>query len=319
MFKNEKKGEIAMEEIRSKDVENILQCTAIERKRWTDEGKIVVEKTVRVRTPYCSCVDAFVYDKEKIESITPEQIAAWRKEHEDKKKETRRLAAKKAKITKEILKRIREDNKEFFNYLKNAYNKEFAVTMQLAYWVYEISLCAYDNRDLYKEKNLALNLLLKNSREFLDFGLYKSNETVISSIHICSDHMNMFKEEWNAFGNGGPYTKTDLYNFYVENDLDKCPYCHAHKDKDYYSLVNLIFGNEYEEIILNIPYPMASQYLSSGDVVLAKLSNESYFGEAVCLSQDGFTSTTSDRKNKLNIVAEFNKAVKAYKKVYKLN
>jgi hypothetical protein len=77
------------------DLERMLCCARSERKRWTDEGKLVVVQYLPVRIAGRS-TEYPVYDFRTVLRLNPEDIAGWRDEHRMEVAERRRTRSPKA-------------------------------------------------------------------------------------------------------------------------------------------------------------------------------------------------------------------------------
>lgn len=100
LYKNEKYHELLHERIKNefedstgigpKDTESILECTTTERKRWEKSGKLDVSNYFEAGTRRHP-INIPMYSRLQLESITEEEIQAWRDEHETNKENKRKL------------------------------------------------------------------------------------------------------------------------------------------------------------------------------------------------------------------------------------
>lgn len=76
------------------EAQQILHCTALERKRWIQEGRLLV---LDYRTLLPTGISYPVHHREIIMAITPDEIAQWRVEHQQEV-QLHRIAAVNARI-----------------------------------------------------------------------------------------------------------------------------------------------------------------------------------------------------------------------------
>lgn len=251
-----------------KEVEEILDCTSTERKRWLDEGKIKHNgKTGKIRTPYSSYNYVDLYDKNTIDSITTDAIETWREEHKKIVSENRKRAAKKATATRAKNKQTKINNDTMIEQWKSLYGEEQTLLFNYAYWTYKISemtdkmIDRYVRDGYYALKNNAIVKMLKYSEMLIESDLFLDENGKVSA-HLCKKHLEEFKEWWYMI-DGGPWSAGDINAWAQSNkkEIEKCNGCLYHDDKKYYSLFKFTFKLGENVLLLNMPYPIGQRLL----------------------------------------------------------
>lgn len=226
------------------------------------------------------------------------------------------------KIVEKTRKELRNYNKRTYEDLKKNFGEKYASTMQLAFWTYKISEeidmsnpYSEENEKFVNLKNEALKVLVDNS-EFVDFGFFNSPYGKVESVELCNKHNIDFRTNWYY---GGYDMEQDMINFYLENNLYECEHCKAEYTDNFYSLVNIIVGDENNKTILNLPYLTAKSVLSNEQIVLAKFSNESHQRESICMKEDFFKLRNDENFVRLDVVKQLNSSLKKFKKVHEID
>lgn len=257
------------------NVEEILSITKLERKRWTDEGKLIVVKT-EMFTKYGKDFECPYYDYKQVHSLKSSKIEKWREDHKKKVSKNRLTGAKKAVKTRDKNNAIIDNfyNTELVGMKEkwNQVDEELFVTFNLAFWTMWCSRMAkqfqekahnavkkaneYNTKKeyFYKLKNTAIDMLLDSKYTKLSF--YRPEDPDKIYISFCDNHY----EDWCEQRRWGYMDKWDYY--YLNRDrVDNCKNCNVDREKDYYSLYYLdISHNELSDIKFSFhtPYPIAT-------------------------------------------------------------
>lgn len=225
------------------------------------------------------------------------------------------------KIVEKTRKELRIYNKRTYEDLKKNFGEKYASTMQLAFWTYKISEeidmsnpYSEENEKFVNLKNEALKVLVNNS-EFVDFGFFNSPYGKVKFVKLCNKHSIDFRANWYYDGNDMNY---HAINYYLANNLHECKHCKAEYIDNFYSLVNIIIGDENNKTILNLPYLTAKSVLNDEQIMLAKFSNESHQRESISMKEEFFKLRNDKNFVCLDIVKQLNSSLKNFKKVYEI-
>lgn len=197
--------------LKSSEVEEILKCTKLERKRWGESGVINIIGYSEF-SKWGKHLESPIYDRLHIYSIKEKDIETWRENYNNYKKETKKNSVKRGKETKNINDKTRENFKEEFKKLLVSWYKidsKLGVTYELAFWIVWVSRWAKENQlkvytakskkekyllqvnCLYKLKNQGIELLLKS--DFKTLGFYRPEDCdKYSGLSFCENHY----EDW---------------------------------------------------------------------------------------------------------------------------
>jgi hypothetical protein len=260
-------------------VQELLNITSTERKRWTDEEKLAVDH-YDTFNKWGKTIEYPMYDAFEISKLTRDTIELWRKEHKTKIRENRKVASKKSV---ETLKRNKSIKREFYEkewkQLLSQWFKtkgELGATLQLSFWTVWLSRWAKefqlkasrartkgDEYNLLKEqyyqlKNDAMELLVRSPYTKLSFYCPLLPHKIIN-LQFCSNHYGLWCE-LREFGYIGKW------EFFENNrkDICKCDNCTFDQVNDYYSLYYLsVESNELADFrfSFHIPYPIGKSFL----------------------------------------------------------
>ncbi len=290
-FYNEFKDILA---VNPTELEEVLGCTKMERKRWTNENLLKVFE-YRTFRKYGQTLEYPVFDRLQVCSITEENVASWREEYEKIKKKNKEIATHKAIETRKINENMRADfKKEFKKILASWYRLDgkLGATFELAYWTVWISRWAKENQEkaydavrnkesylsqkeyLYKLKNDALNQLIKS--EYASQSFYRSENHCKESFELCKDHYEAWKEEREWI-----YMSKWTYFERHKEDIQECSNCNYDAGEDYYSLFYLeIEHNEIKDYKFNFhtPYSIGKSIFRNKDELPMVKNNEDVDG-----------------------------------------
>lgn len=255
-------------------LQDILDITSTERKRWTSEGKLKVDH-----------YDSFykwgrdngfpMYDAFEISKITAETIEVWRSEHKKNVRENRKNAIERSISTRKRNQVIQRKfyEKEWKEMLSKWFkvNGELGVTLQLSFWTVWLSRWAkefqsksfrartrgvqFNNKkeQFYELKNDAMELLMRSPYTKLSFYSPHSPHKIFN-LQFCSNHYSIWCDlrEFEYVG------KWDFFQMY-EKAITSCPGCAFDQVADYYSLYYLSVNSvELEDFrfSFHIPYPI---------------------------------------------------------------
>lgn len=237
----------------SSEVEEILKCTKLERKRWGEEGLLDII-AYREFSKWGKNLASPLYDRLNIYSITEKDIETWKEKYNKYKKENKKVAIKKAKETKNINDMSREIFKENFKKLLASWYKidsKLGVTFELAFWIVWVSRWAKENQlkafaakskkeeylskvnCLYKLKNHGIELLLKSDSKVLGFYRPENCDKYIDLL-FCESHY----EYWCSEREFNYISKWEYFKDNIKQIL-RCKDCSVKIIKDYYSLFYL--------------------------------------------------------------------------------
>jgi len=237
----------------SSEVEEILNCTKLERKRWGEQGLLNIIG-YREFSKWGKYLESPLYDRLHIYSIKEKDIENWKENYNNYKKENKKEAIKKGKETKNLNDKTRENFKEEFKKLLASWYKidsKLGVTYELAFWIVWVSRWAKENQlkafaakskkdeyliqvnFLYKLKNQGIELLLKSN--FKTLGLYRPEDCdKYTDLSFCENHY----EYWCSEREFMYIPKWEYFENNIKQIL-RCKDCTVNIIKDYYSLFYL--------------------------------------------------------------------------------
>lgn len=255
-------------------VEQLLNCTPTERKRWTMEKILpVVEYRSFTYGKYP------VYERWSIEhDFSQEKLAKLREEHELEVAKHRAQATKKANKTKrtniakrkvfeqEMKKQIRDWNKR---------GLELGATLELAFWTMWASRWAKANElrarharietkkvsytakkeQWYVEKDEAMRVLASSPYTKLSF--YRPEYADKFNLFFCDKHY----QEFRYLRDMGVYQNTFEAYEVEPKKYNKCPDCVTTYERNYYSLYYLEIATDEYNFSFHVPYPIGKEFL----------------------------------------------------------
>ena len=228
------------------DVEQILQCTSTERKRWAADGKLPVLDYREFRKA-ARDIPYPIFDRREILGIAPGTVEQWRNEHLSFVQLRRKTGTQKAIASRKAHQQARTAASATWETMVAVWNSQgspaLAAVLQLAYWTAQVSRWAKTNREKsqgavkyrdrylageqawYQLKNQALHLLLQTP--YAQVSFYRPEEPDKISLTLCDDcdedRREMHMSKWEYF---------DLFGASVH----RCPECSVERDREYYSL-----------------------------------------------------------------------------------
>lgn len=275
------------------ELQAMLQCTALERRRWTQEGKLLV-LTYRPFRKLSRVVEYPVYDRLAMMAITQDDIADWRQEHQNITIQKRHEGVLKARATRQTNAHIREQQRQTWRDMiaqwQTQGSPELTAILELAYWTVWCSRWAKENQlkglrasrhadtykqrkeDWYHRKNRAMHLLARTPLAHLSF--YRPPEPHKRLLWLCEAHYQEKREDdfesvWDYFEHNKRAIKT-------------CPQCSYKKEKDYYSLYLLEIQTETIPDLsfsFHIPYPLGKSAFPKPSTLprIIHVEQEGYF------------------------------------------
>ncbi len=256
------------------ELENLLQCSATERKRWVKDGKLVVleYRTFRkagkdLRYP--------VHDRRVVIAISQDEIASWRQEYQDQIQQHRRLgvslAVERRKINQQLRQQFQLAWQETVTTWTIQASLDLAQVLQLAYWTCWASRWAKENhlkglhsskhmaryqaqRDAwYARKNEAMQLLYHTP--FAKLSFYRPENPDKMVLSLCDEH---YEEKIEGY-------YEDKWEFYEIHKaaINACPHCFVQIERDYYALYYLeITTAHFPELrfSFHMPYPIGKSH-----------------------------------------------------------
>ncbi|MDF0555709.1 hypothetical protein [Kamptonema sp. UHCC 0994] len=266
------KSELAVEPI---ELEELLQCSKSERKRWVKEGKLPILEYRSFRKSGMA-LEYPVHDRRFILSLTPADIQQWREEHRSQIKTNRQTGAQIASESRKEHEQSREAFSSAWEKIIEEWQEkgsaEISAILQLAYWTVWASRWAKENQlkslraikyneqyeqqreQWYQRKNQAIQLLAQVPYGILAF--YRPVDADKLYLKLCDNHYEMMKE--------GYYW--DKWEFYYHNRklVHKCRECIYTETRDYYSLYYLeIKTEQFPDFTFSYhtPYTMGKKFL----------------------------------------------------------
>lgn len=256
------------------EVEELLQCTRVERRRWLQEGKLPVLE-YRLFRKAGQELQYPVHDRRVILAITQDQLLTWREEYQAQVQEHRKLGTQIAIERRKTNQYIRAQFLSLWQENVKTWtirgSLEVAVVLQLAFWTVWASRWAKENhlkalhstkhtvryqaqRDAwYKRKNEAMYVLYHTPLATLSF--YRPEHPDKMTLQLCEEH---YEEKIEGFYDD----KWDFYDVH-KAAIKACPQCFVHVEKDYYALYFLEIrttGIPDVHFSFHMPYPIGRAF-----------------------------------------------------------
>lgn len=256
------------------DLEERLNISKTERKRWTEEGKLKVART-EIFTKYRQDFECPYYDYKQATTLKQSKIEKWREQHKLQVAKNRSKGAKKAIKTKdknkELVKNFYEKELVEMKQKWNSVDQELFVTYNLAFWTMWVSRMAKQfqekavnaktkgqeytekKNEFYQMKNRAMDLLSKSKYSKIEFYRPERHEKIYVSFCDLHYHDWCRQREWCYMSK---------WDYYYDNRgaVHRCKECEVVVDKDYYSLYYLkIQCDNVPDITFSFhtPYPVS--------------------------------------------------------------
>jgi len=229
------------------ELEELLSCTQLERRRWIKEGKIPV-LVYRSFRKAGRDMEYPVHDRRVILHLSQEEIARWRSEHQDQVHVSRQAAAQVAVHSRKANQQTRQHFwlswQQMIAEWKVQGSPELAAILNLAFWTTWASRWAKENQlkmrtgikyaahyaaqknAWYARKNEALIMLLQTPYARLHF--YRPPDPHKYTLHLCEEHYELKRE-------GYYQTKWEFLSEHTTM-VKQCPECTYEVEKDFYSL-----------------------------------------------------------------------------------
>jgi hypothetical protein len=257
------------------EIEELLQCTAVERRRWIKEGKLPVLE-YRTFRKLGRNLEYSVHDRREILKISQDEIQQWREAHQQDVQSHRKAGAQAATERRKVNRQIRHHFllswQQTLDEWKQKGSAKLVAVLVLAYWTLWASRWAKENhvkslrgrkyaalyvarRDAwYERKNQAMRLLAQTPYASLSF--YRPSDPDKHYLWLCEEHYEMKCEEYYD----------DIWEFYYHNValVEHCSQCVVTQVKDYYSLYHLeITTTVFPDIrfSFHMPYPIGRAWL----------------------------------------------------------
>jgi len=228
------------------DVEEALYCTATERKRWTEDGKLPV---LEYRTFHKAAQDLSypVYERRLIFGLSEETLTQWRAEHQALVQLRRKTGARKAAERRSEQQQARQSFQQEWQAIVAAWSEhgspELSAALQLAYWTVWAVRWAEENQLKRREtdkdqenytqkanawqerKNRGVRLLAHTPYAQLSF--FRPKEPDKRTLSLCGPHQHLKREgyyesKWDFYIDWGP-------------EVRRCPACKVSEEQDFYS------------------------------------------------------------------------------------
>lgn len=257
-------------------VEQALNISPWERRKWQKDGRLKVEKFIEIY--HAGQLINVPYFSPEVLNITQETIENWRKvdleAKRQKMKAARTRAVEKAKKTiterKEILEKLEEQSQKLGVYSGTAVKAAFWARLA-SRWAKRQQLKVPARRtthpeELYEIKDSIIKKLwqLRDKIEVegtkLELEFYIPEQPHRYNILFCDGHYEEFAWERKELYDGD-YLVIEFF-FEHEDEIMKCPECSVTINKHYYSLysfkIKFADGTMYH---FHIPYPIGKKYL----------------------------------------------------------
>ncbi len=232
------------------ELEEMLRCSRVERRRWIEEGKIPVLEHRQFQKAGHDLLYP-VHDRRVILNLSQEEIAQWRAVHhtqiQAKRKDSAYIAAEHRKANQRVRQNFQVSWQQTVEEWTQCGSPELAAVFRLSYWTVWASRWAKENhvrslrstknsalystrRDAwYERKNEAMSVLVQTSYAHLSF--YRPVDADKRYLWLCEEHYDMKREEYY----------TNIWDFFDNNvsAIKKCSRCILSEEKDYYALYYL--------------------------------------------------------------------------------
>jgi len=259
--------ELAVEPV---ELEEILRCTPIERRRWVKEGKLPVLEYRTFRKSGHN-LEYPVHDRREIFLISQDDIQQWRTLHRDKVQINRRaatqLALESRKVNQQRRQQFSQSWQQTIDEWRQQGSPELAQVLMLAYWTIWASRWAKENQikatrgtkhaelyvtrrdEWYERKNQAMLLLAQTP--FARLSFYRPPDPDKHHLWLCQEH---YEEKYEGYYDS-------IWEYYYQNTrtVRQCPQCSVTYEKDYYALYYLeITSTAFPDLrfSFHMPYPI---------------------------------------------------------------
>jgi hypothetical protein len=260
--------------VKPTELDELLQCTRAERRRWIKEGRIPILEYRPFRKAGRDMVYP-VHDRRVVLGITQETMAQWRAEYRAQVYEHRRqgmqVAIQQRKANQLVRRAFFKDWEDTVEQWKRQGSSELAATLQLVYWTQWASRWAKENRlksikgtkysavyasrekAWYERKNIAMYVLTQTPYARLTFYCPEEPDKYI--LHLCTQHFEQKGEEYYP----------SIWEFFYANPtlVKQCPDCVFKIEKHFYSLYHVEVSVEaFPELSFSfhMPYPIGKRY-----------------------------------------------------------
>lgn len=269
------------------ELEELLQCSKVERKRWVKEGKLPVLAYRSFRKAGHD-LQYLVHDRRIILAVSQDEITLWREEYQAQVQEHRKLGVQLALERKKVNHYARQQFLDSWHETVALWTErsspELAAVLQLSYWTGWASRWAKENhlkavhgtkhaaryaeqRDTwYKRKNEAMHALFYTPCAKLSF--YRPEDPDKMILQLCEEH---YEEKIEGFYED----KWDFYSVH-KSTIHACPHCFVHIEKDYYALYYLEIATTAIPDIhfsFHMPYPIGRSLFHSPSKNLPKVQH----------------------------------------------
>ncbi|SDF52039.1 hypothetical protein SAMN04244560_00855 [Thermoanaerobacter thermohydrosulfuricus] len=259
-------------------VEQALNISPWERRKWQKDGRLKVEKFIEIY--HAGQLINVPYFSPEVLNITQETIENWRKvdleAKRQKMKAARTRAVEKAKKTiterKEILEKLEEQSQKLGVYSGTALKAAFWARLA-SRWAKRQQLKNAVKRtiqpeEMYEIKNSIikkiwkLKEIIKEEGTEIELKFFVPEEPHRYNVVFCDEHYEQFADERKYLYDGD--LKAIEFFFLHEEEIRKCKKCIVNITKHYYSLFSLKIkfknGTNYH---FHIPYPIGKEYFPS--------------------------------------------------------
>ena len=281
------------------ELEEMLGCTRVERKRWVKEGKLPVLEYRAFRIPGHD-LSYSVHDRRLILAISAQQVTQWREEYAAevllRRKEGWCKAAERRKNHRVMRSEFLALWQQQIDEWEQHGSPEISALLQLAYWTAAASHWAKENhikalrgtthattyalqRDTwYKCKDEALYVLAQAPYSKLSF--YRPDDSDKKTLQLCDEHYELMKDGYYE-------NKWDFYAA-CSHQVSHCKGCLVHIEQDYYALYFLEVVVPYFadlRFAFHLPYTTGKVFLPKPEtlpqVTHIEQDGEFRFGRAV--------------------------------------
>ncbi len=251
------------------ELEELLQCSPSERKRWVKEGRIPVLEYRSFKKAGRELQYA-VHERKLILDLSDDEVARWREEYHAQVQANRRAGAQVAAQRRKANRQMRQDfllawQRTVENWQQES--PEVAAVLQLSYWTLWASRWAKENHvrslrgtkyaaqyakrrdEWYQRKNETMRVLAQTPQARLTF--YRPLNADKHRLWLCEEHYAMKMDECYE----------DIWEFYYANAamIERCPHCSVKHEKDFYALYYLeVSAAAFPDLrfSFHVPYPI---------------------------------------------------------------
>jgi hypothetical protein len=260
--------------VKPTELDELLQCTRAERRRWIKEGRIPILEYRPFRKAGRDMLYP-VHDRRVVLAIGQETIAQWRAAYYAQVYEHRRqgmqVAIQQRKVNQLVRRTFFKDWENTVEQWRRQGSAELAATLQLAYWTQWASRWAKENRlksikgtkysttyasrerAWYERKTIAMYVLTQTPYARLAFYCPEEPDKYI--LHLCTQHFEQKENEYYA----------SIWEFFYANTtlVKQCPDCVFEVEKHFYSLYHVeVSAETFPELSFSfhMPYPIGKRY-----------------------------------------------------------